>query len=426
MKLSELRGKLTRGDYNQLLSEIYVTDINNLGKVVDRYLKALDGYNNLFGDQDVSIYSAPGRTEVGGNHTDHQHGKVLAAAVNMDAIAVVGKTDNSIINLQSEGYEIPTVDLKQLEVIEIEKNTTASLIRGVSAKFKLDKYNIGGFNGYCTSSVLKGSGISSSAAFEVLVGVILSHEYNNGEVNAIKIAQIAQYAENVFFGKPCGLMDQMASSVGGFVNIDFGDVNNPIVKKVDFDIASTGHSLCLVDTGGNHADLSDEYGLMVSEMKKVSKVFGKDFLIEVKPSDFYSNLDKVRNQCNDRAILRAIHFFNDDNRVDVMVKDLENKDVDSFFETVKESGRSSFMFLQNAFCVKTPFEQGIPLALALSEKVLKNRGAFRVHGGGLAGTIQAYVPNDLLEEYVTTLEQVFGEGSCHVLAIRPYGGIKVI
>lgn len=427
MNSTILKEKLINGSYNDHLASIYVLKTSEeIQKEVNRYLEAIKSFEDLYGVSDIAIYSAPGRTEVGGNHTDHQHGKVLAAAVNMDALAIVSKNSDNYVKLESQGYKVAPINLEDLAVVEAEKFTTESLIRGTCAKFKADGYNIGGFNAFCTSSVLKGSGISSSAAFEVLIGVILNNEYNNGVIDPIKIAQIAQYSENVYFGKPCGLMDQMASSVGGFVNIDFRDIANPVVKQVNFDIASSGYALCLVDTGGNHADLSDEYGLMVSEMKDVARVFGKNFLIEVDPEEFYENIAKVRSSCSDRAVLRAIHFFADDARVNELVKDLEKKDIESFFKAVKESGRSSYMYLQNVFCVKTPHEQGLSIGLALSERILKDRGAYRVHGGGLAGTIQAYVPNDLVAEYKATLEKVFSEGSCHILAIRPFGGIKVI
>lgn len=426
MKLRLLAEKLQNGEFNQRLSEVYVLDEVGVGVGVQRYLQALQGFESQFGNQDVAIYSAPGRTEVGGNHTDHQHGKVLAAAVNMDAIAVVSNTSNNEITIISAGYDIPVIEITDLTVKPEQKFTTASLITGVSARFKELGYKVGGFNAYCTSSVLKGSGISSSAAFEVLIGVILNHEFNEGKITAIEIAQIAQYAENVYFGKPCGLMDQMASSVGGFVFIDFKNVNQPLVEKVDFDISASGYTLCLVDTGGNHADLSDEYGKMVSEMKAVAKFFDCEFLIDVNPNDFYRNIANIRQICGDRAIIRAIHFFNDDARVISLVNSLQTKDLAGFFKIVNASGDSSYKYLQNVFCVNTPTEQGLSIALALSEKILINQGAYRVHGGGLAGTIQAYIPNDLVAQYIETLEAVFGEGSYHILAIRPFGGILVI
>ena len=426
MKLKDLQDGLVNGVFDERLAAVYVVEKNDVKKTVNRYLEALQAYERLFKEEEIAIYSAPGRTEVGGNHTDHQHGKVLAAAVNMDALAIVSKNDEGVINLHSEGYDVAPIRLDDIQVKEEEKFSTEALIKGVTAKFQESGYQVGGFNAYCCSDVLKGSGISSSAAFEVLIGVILNNEFNEAKIDPIEIAQIGQYAENVYFGKPCGLMDQMASSVGGFVNIDFGDINQPVVNKVNFDIAASGYALCLVDTGGNHADLSDEYGLMVSDMKSVARVFGKEFLVEVNPEEFFFNIAKVRDNCDDRAILRAIHFFGDDNRVNDLVEDLKANDIEAFFIKVKESGRSSFMYLQNVFCVKTPLEQGLSLALALSERVLKEKGAFRVHGGGLAGTIQAYVPNDLVSEYRQTLEAVFGKGSCHVLAIRPFGGIKVL
>ena len=391
-----------------------------------RYAGALGAFAELFGaDRQVRLFSAPGRTEVGGNHTDHQHGRVLAAGVNLDVIAVAAKNDDNVIRIQSAGYPMDTVDLGDLAIREEERNTAASLIRGMAARFKELGYPVGGFDAYTTSNVLKGSGLSSSAAFETVVGTMLSALYADGAADAVKIAQIGQYAENVYFGKPSGLMDQMACSVGGFITIDFLDPAAPVVEKVDFDFAASGYKLCIVDTGGNHADLTGDYAAAPVEMRAVAAAFGREVLREVDPEEFYAGLARLRGRCTDRAILRAFHFFADNDRVPKQVAALRGGDFEEFKRLIIESGRSSFMYLQNVYTCKNPDEQGLSLALAMSERMLAGRGAWRVHGGGFAGTIQAFVPQDLLEGYKAAMEAVFGEGRCHVLSVRPVGGTEV-
>ena len=371
------------------------------------------------------MFSAPGRTEVGGNHTDHQLGCVLAGSVDLDVIAVVAKTDDMIVNVKSEGFNMDTVDMSVLEPVDSETEHAASLIRGVGARFVQLGYNIGGFKAYTTSNVLKGSGLSSSAAFEVLIGNIFSYLFNDGKVDAVTIAKISQYAENEFFGKPCGLMDQMASSVGGFTAIDFGDKENPIIEKVDFDFAASGHSLCIVNTGGNHADLTYEYAAITTELKNISNFFGQDVLRKIDEAEFRSKIGELRQLFGDRAVLRAMHFY-DDNRRAVAERDvLKAGDFEGFLKLVNESGRSSFMKLQNVFSTLDTASQGLTLALAMSESILNGRGACRVHGGGFGGTIQAFVPNDLLDEYIAQIEAVFGKGNCYVLNVRPIGGTKI-
>ncbi|MEM1485342.1 galactokinase family protein [Oscillospiraceae bacterium PP1C4] len=391
-----------------------------------RYCAAVAEFEQLFGGgRTVELFSAPGRTEVGGNHTDHQRGRVLAASVNLDVIAAASKNDENVIRIQSEGFPMDTVDLSDLNIREDEKNCAAALIRGVAARFHELGFKIGGFDAYTTSSVLKGSGLSSSAAFETLVGVLLSNLYADAKVTPVQIAQIGQYAENVYFGKPCGLMDQTASSVGGFVAIDFKDPANPVVERVDVDFAKSGYKLCVVDTGGNHADLTDDYAAMPTEMKSVAKVFGREVLREVDPAEFYASIARVRSVCTDRAVLRAVHFFADNERVPKQAAALKANDFETFKQLIIESGRSSFMYLQNVYTCKNPQEQGLSLALAISEQMLAGRGAWRVHGGGLAGTIQCFVPDDMLESYKEAVETVFGENTCHVLSIRPVGGVKI-
>lgn len=412
------------GKFDKTFSYIYGENATQFQRA--RYVEAVNEFDKLFSNREnIVFYSAPGRTEVGGNHTDHQHGCVLAASVNLDVIAVVSPNEENIIRIKSKGFPMDTIDLNELEPDSKEYNQASALIRGVAARFKQLGYNICGFDAYTTSSVLKGSGLSSSAAFEVLVGTILSLQFNDGKVNPVEIAQIAQYAENVFFGKPCGLMDQMASSVGSFVAIDFNDTTKPIINKVAFDFASSNHALCIVDTGGNHADLTDEYGSVPKDMTAVAKLLGKNVLREVEKEDLFKNLSVIREKLGDRAALRAIHFMNENVRAQQEAQALTSGDFEGFKKIVIESGLSSFMYNQNVYTCLNPTEQGLSLALAISEDLLKGKGAWRVHGGGFAGTIQAFVPLDMLSTYKEKMEQVFGEGHCYVLNVRPVGGIKV-
>lgn len=393
----------------------------------ERYQKAEKAFEELFGAQEnTMIFSASGRTEVGGNHTDHNRGKVLAAAVSLDVIAFVVPTADGVITVKSEGFPQDEVDVSDLSVKEADKNTSAALIRGVADAFKRDGLSIGGFKAYTTSNVLKGSGISSSAAFEVLIGTILSHLYNGGSVSPVKIAQFAQYAENAHFGKPSGLMDQMASSVGGFIEIDFADTANPVIDAISYDFASSGYSLCIVDTKGNHADLTPEYAAIPVEMKSVAKFFGKSELRDITKEQLWENISEVRKSCGDRAVSRAFHFFDENERADREAAALRNGDVETFLREVTASGNSSFKYLQNIFASVDPKEQGMVLGLYTAERVLNGRGACRVHGGGFAGTIQAFVPNDLLQKFISEMEHLFGEGSCYNLFIRPLGGTKVL
>lgn len=393
----------------------------------ERYQKAEKAFEELFGAQEnTMIFSASGRTEVGGNHTDHNRGKVLAAAVSLDVIAFVVPTADGVITVKSEGFPQDIVDVSDLSVKEADKNTSAALIRGVADAFKRDGLSVGGFKAYTTSNVLKGSGISSSAAFEVLIGTILSHLYNGGKVSPVKIAQFAQYAENAHFGKPSGLMDQMASSVGGFIEIDFADTANPVIDAISYDFANSGYSLCIVDTKGNHADLTPEYAAIPVEMKSVAKFFGKNELRDITREQLWENIAEVRKACGDRAVSRAFHFFDENERVDREAAALRNGDVETFLHEVTASGNSSFKYLQNIFASVDSKEQGMVLGLYTAEKVLNGRGACRVHGGGFAGTIQAFVPNDLLEKFISEMEHLFGKGSCYNLFIRPLGGTKVL
>ena len=416
--------RLKAGELDALLQKLYGSD--NLTAQKARYLKAVDSFAELFGaKENLRLFSAPGRTEIGGNHTDHNHGRVLAGSVDLDVIAVVSFNDTGIVRIKSEGYPMDTVSLEDLAVHPEENNKAISLIRGTLARFQALGYQIGGFDAYTISNVLKGSGLSSSAAFEVLIGRILSSGYNNEAVGAVEIAQIAQYAENNYFGKPCGLMDQMASSVGNIITIDFADPVQPVIEKVDFDFAASGFALCIVDTGGNHADLTHEYAAIPAEMKAVAASLGCQYLRETTLPNVLSHVAELRKAHGDRAVLRAIQFQKDNERVVSQVRALREGNFTRFRELIIESGRSSYCYLQNVFACSNPTEQGLSLALCLAENILAGKGAWRVHGGGFGGTTQNFVPLELLEQFRSEIEAVFGAGSCHVLSIRPFGGIEV-
>jgi galactokinase len=417
---------LNSGKADPLFRKLYGNKPGSVQKQVERYKKAIDEFKALYPDQtDIQLFSSPGRTEVGGNHTDHNGGRILAAAVDLDIIAVVAKNDLQAIRVKSEGYSQDVISLDQLSPVESEKYASAALARGVCARFHQLGYKIGGFDAFATSSVPKGSGLSSSAAYEVLVAVIENDLYNGSSLNPVLLAQISQFSENNFFGKPCGLMDQSTCAVGGFVTIDFKDFVHPIVKKVEFDFAASGFSMVIVDTGGNHADLNDDYTALEHEMKEVARAFGGQVLREFSASKVLANLAFLRTRVNDRAILRALHFFGDDQRVVDQVKALETNDFNNFLQMIIDSGYSSWMWCQNCYSHKDIEEQGISVALAASETILKGKGAWRVHGGGFAGTIQAFVPDDLLEEYVREMNAIFGAGVCHELMIRPLGGVQL-
>ncbi len=423
MKPMELKQQLLSGAFDRTFAWLYG---DRAGMQRERYAEAVEKFAELFGNErDVRLFSAPGRTEVGGNHTDHQRGRVLAAGVNLDVIAVTALSDSGVISIQSKGHPRDDVAVDDLEPKEKERNHAGSLIRGMASRFVQLGYRIGGLDAYTTSDVLSGSGLSSSAAFEVLVGNLFSGLFNDGAVSPVEIAQISQYAENVYFGKPSGLMDQMASSVGGFVTIDFKDPASPVVEKVDFDFSHSGYNLCIVDTKGDHADLTPEYGTVPVEMRAVAALFGKEVLREVDEEEFYARLGEIYPKVSNRAVVRAIHFFSDNARVPMQVEALRKGDFERFKELIIESGRSSAMYLQNVFASSDPEHQGLSVALALSERMLAGSGAWRVHGGGFAGTIQAFVPDDRLEAYRTGIEGVYGGGSCHVLSIRPIGGCEI-
>lgn len=394
---------------------------------LQRYRKAEEDFAGYFGSLgEHRFFSAPGRTEICGNHTDHNNGKVFAASVDLDVIAVVEPTGDNRITIKSEGFPEDSIDLAQLEVSQQEVNTSASLIRGVAAGFVNNGYKIGGFRAYTTSNVMKGSGLSSSAAFEVLVGTILSKLFNGGMISPVKIAQIAQYAENVYFGKPSGLMDQMASSVGGFIAIDFKETESPVIESIPCDFDKFGHALCIVDAKGDHADLTAEYASIPSEMKAIARFFDCDNLRQICRADLMLNINVLREKFGDRAVLRAIHFFNENERVDKLVHALKSGHFDDFLSSVKESGDSSFKYLQNIYANSDVQHQCLSIALNIAETSLHRKGACRVHGGGFAGTIQAFVPVEELKQFKMSIEKVFGAGSCHVLTVRPIGGTEVV
>ncbi len=383
------------------------------------------GFAAAFGGAPERYFSAPGRTEIGGNHTDHQRGRVLAAAVNLDTRAAVRLNGTDTIRILSKGYPMSVVDLKEMTPREDEINTTPALIRGVAARFSQLGCKVEGFDAYCESTVLPGSGLSSSAAYEVLIGTIINHLFFDGRVSQPEIAMIGQYAENVFFGKPCGLMDQMASAVGNLVTIDFFDKEHPIIEPVEFDFASCGHALCIIDSRASHADLTDEYAAIPGEIKAVAAYFGKEVLTQIAEAEFYANIPALRKACGDRAVMRAIHFYQENARVPRQVVALKTGDFETFLSLVKQSGYSSYMYLQNVIPAGYKEHQDVAVSLALCEHYLNGRGAYRVHGGGFAGTVQAFVPFDILDVFKAGIDAALGEGACHVLSIRPQGGVEM-
>ena len=393
-------------------------------RLKDSQRVALDaGFAAVFGGMPDRYFSAPGRTEIGGNHTDHQRGRVLAAAVNLDTCAAVRCNGTDRIRIQSQGYPMCEVDLKELTPVASEINSTSALVRGVAARFHQLGCKVEGFDAYVESTVLPGSGLSSSAAYEVLIGTIINHMFFGGKVSQAEVAMIGQYAENVFFGKPCGLMDQTASAVGGLVTIDFAEKDKPVIESVEFDFASCGHALCIIDSRASHADLTDEYAAITIELKTICDHFGKEVLTQIAEADFYAAIPALREKCGDRAVLRAIHFYAENARVPKQVAALRAGNFAEFLRLVKESGYSSYMYLQNVIPAGYKAHQDVALSLALCQQYLKGQGAFRVHGGGFAGTVQAFVPFEILEAFRAGVDAVLGEGACHVLSIRPQGGV---
>ena len=429
MNTSSLKTKILTGGIDSCLTDSLSVLPQNVPAQRERYARAVDAFTELYGDGEVSLYSVGGRSEISGNHTDHNHGRVIAAAVNLDILAVVKPTDDGVVRIKSEGFDEDVVTPDAVPAPDKSKFfTSAAIIAGMEKAFLNAGYNIGGFSAYTTSNVLKGSGISSSAAFEVMVGNILNYLYNDGKVSNVEIAKMAQFAENEYFGKPCGLMDQTACAVGGFITIDFADPKNPVIEKLDFDLTAAGYSLCIVNTGGNHADLNEDYASVPAEMKSVARALGVSVLRETSREELDKLLEKkgIREELGDRAILRAYHFFAENERVAAQVNALKAGDLAGFMGGVTASGNSSFKFLQNVYTTKNVSEQGLSLALCLTEEFLRGkRGVCRVHGGGFAGTIQAFIPLGDVEEYAAKMNAVFGEGSCHILSVRKAGACRV-
>lgn len=422
MNSKELKKKLLNDELRDCLLDVYL-DESLLDYQKERYLKALERFEELYGEGDVSIISVPGRSEVGGNHTDHQHGQVLACAINLDIIALVRKSES--IDFFSDDRYVK-VELNDLNYTKKEEHSTKSLVKGVVKRLSNLGYQIGGFEGFMTSDVLVGSGMSSSAAFEVMIGNIISYLYNDGRIDGVEIAKASQFAENVYFGKPSGLMDQMACSLGNLINIDFSDSNNPLVHKVDVDFSRFGYSLCIVDTKGSHAALTDEYSAIPFEMKKVASYFGRLYISELTFDQIIDNIDDLRQKCGDRAVLRSLHVLMENEKVSAQVAALENGDFPAFLKLVEASGNSSYKYLQNVFACKDVDNQSVSLGILASERSLGDNGVVRVHGGGFAGSIQAFVKNSYVRKYAEDIEKIFGKGSCHVLKVRKYGGLQIV
>ena len=426
MNTKTLLAGIENGNFDTTLSSLYGADQLQMQRA--RYAKAVGEFIACYGEaEDVNVFTVAGRSEISGNHTDHNHGCVIAASINLDIIAVAAKNGENTIRIKSEGFPEDIVDITDETIDEKKFFTSGSIISGVCKGFKNNGFAIGGYNAYTTSSVLKGSGLSSSAAFEDMVGNILNYFFNDGKIDNAEIAKISQFAENKYFGKPCGLMDQVACAVGGFVAIDFADPTKPVIEKMDFDLTSHGYSLCIVSTGGNHADLNDDYASVPAEMKAAASHFGKPVLREVALEELIAEIPALREKHGDRTILRAFHFINENKRVKAQTEALRSGDLDEFFDGVLASGNSSFEYLQNVYTTKNVSEQGLSLALALAQYYLAERGgAWRVHGGGFAGTTQAYVRNEDVEGYRALMDGAFGEGACIVLRVRGIGAGKVI
>lgn len=419
-----LQAQLGCGALDNTLTFLYGE--NHFQEEKARYQRIADGFETTFGVPALGFYSAPGRTELGGNHTDHQHGCVLAASVDMDIVAAAAPNGENVIRIQSEGYEMDVISLDELDAIKPEEiNRSAALIRGIAARIQQTGRPVGGFNAYTHSNVPGGSGLSSSAAFEVLVAGIISELFCNGEIPAVVLAQIGQYAENVYFGKPSGLMDQTASAVGGVVAIDFAQPAYPIVERIPFDLTAAGYALCIIESGAHHADLTDEYAAIPAENKAVAAFFGKEVLNEVPEAEFMRNLKPLREKLGDRAVMRALHFFADTKRAKNEASSLRGEDLEWFFRLMNDSGRSSSLYLQNVVPAGQVEQQELAFTLALCEKLLRGQGASRVHGGGFGGTAQAIVPLESVASFRQGIEQVMGEDTCNVVALRLVGFTKI-
>lgn len=425
MNTENVIANLNNGAYNPLFSRLYGSKKQSLEYQVQRYIKAIESFKMFFSNREqIKIFSAPGRTEIGGNHTDHQQGSVLAGAVNLDAIAIVSFHNEGFIRLKSEGFDMIQVDLADTAIHPGESGDTA-IVRGIVARFKEMGVSVEGFDAYTTSDVIRGGGISSSAAFEILVCTIINEHYNKGNGSPLDMARIGWFAETTYFGKKCGLLDQTVSSFGGLVGIDFADVVNPIIEKIDYNFVQSGYTLCITDTKSSHEDLTDDYVAIREEMEGVASFFGKKVLSQVDEAAFYESISELREKLSDRAVMRAAHFFDETRRAKEEAESLKNGDFDTFLKLVNESGDSSSALLQNLYSTKHPTRQDLPLAIMVSKRILGGKGAVRVHGGGFAGTIQAFVPNELVETYSKEMEKIFGIDTCLKLTIRPVGGVEI-
>ena len=425
METPNLKNRLSLGMLDSQLARLYGPA--RLEAARHRCLEVINGFEATFHTSPAAFYSAPGRTELGGNHTDHQHGRVLAAAVDLDILAAVALNDTGIFRVLSQGWPMVEIDLGDLAPRPQEVNSTAALLRGVAARFRELGCDFGGhgLDAYIVSDVPGGSGLSSSAAFEVLTGTILNDLFFDNKYTPVQIAQIGQWAENVYFGKPCGLMDQTASSVGGVVAIDFLDPASPVVEQIDLDLQAEGYALCILDSGAGHGDLTAEYAAITDELRAVSRFFGKDVLRDVSEADFTPAIPRLRQLAGDRAVLRAMHYFDENERAHAQAQALKDGDFEKFLQLVSASGHSSAQYLQNVVPTGQTENQELMLSIALSEHILAGRGAVRVHGGGFGGTAQAFVPLDILDKFRAAFEAVFGENSCHILSVRPVGGVKL-
>ncbi len=422
MRANELRAAIKCGGYDSIFTRLYGADKVEMQK--ERYAKCVDEFENIYGKgRELRVFSVSGRSEISGNHTDHNYGKVLAASINMDIIAIVAKNEDGIVHVKSSGYNMDTIDLADLSPAKYRKSSL--MVAGVCHGLKSRGYNVGGFDAYTTSNVFKASGLSSSAAFQDMIGTIQNYLYNEGKIDKVEIAKIGQYAENVFYNKPCGLLDQVACIFGGFVYIDFADPKDPAVEQIDFSPADYGYELCIVNTGGKHSDLTDDYAAIPSEMKAVAAHFGREVMRDVTMEEVLSEAKTLREKTGDRAIIRAMHFINENNRVEAQRAALKDGNIDAFLSGVNASGNSSFKYLQNVYTTSNVHEQGISLALAIAEQVLCGEGACRVHGGGFAGTVQIFCPKDKVPALKEAIDAAFGEGSCVTMLIRPFGGLAV-
>ena len=427
MNIYDLISGISEGRFDEQFRKLYGASDRAVLKARARYLSAAEKFSVMCPEcEEIHVYSAPGRTEIGGNHTDHQHGCVLAAAVSLDMIAIVNFHDEGVIRVRSEGYMADEIDLSSLEVNPAEKGTSTALIRGIAARFAEMGVKTEGFDAYMTSDVLSGSGLSSSAAFEILAATIINERYNEGKASSAELARIGRFAENAYFGKACGLMDQTVCAEGGAVFIDFADTEAPEMTSLGFDFDKAGCSVCITDTRGSHADLSEEYDAVSAEMRSVARAMGCEYLRECDEERFYAELPELRGQCTDRALLRAAHFFAENSRAAEEAEALADGDTERFFELVEQSGTSSAELLQNLYSTGEPQVQPVPLAIMLSKRFLKGAGAVRVHGGGFAGTIQAFVPTYLAADYAMEMERIFGAGCCYVLTVRPVGGCELM